>query len=480
MATLSDIDFTKCSLFFTDPTGIESTAISSRQLEQVPEDVLKKLFTGEEGALGALRVHIIAKTPHYHSLIRLRQFLINSANGMKSYQPFDPNMNVAFEVIDNAGVVKTWEEGFPVDNVQGLAPTSFNKWFCRELDLYEFAAQLGYTALLETSSNHIRTKFPVGRQETERLLERILSIAHAQGDQGLVRYILEKVKKHGIAMVETNEFRELLERTLAQNPVAKFLFDSYSVTAEGAFGYLGRANNLAEAYNVTELKDFLKILANAAVSALRQKPAFREPIQQAVQHEPLAKLLADIRMGTDSSESTSRAEADRFLEQLSFEINLTYNHPDTQVPEIQKAPETQEAQETPKVPDTPLSTMTGATVRTTPCPEGPTRIDTSATFLAKLMQELQNGNVFIADQDGYGTLCHTGGAYQRRNEDFRFRRGEVLLRETSGQFRTTSHHNVMVVNAHGQVGDVLGSLVRKADERLGLLGGRSRSRSPRR
>ena len=78
--------------------------------------------------------------------------------------------------------------------------------------------------------------------------------------------------------------------------------------------------------------------------------------------------------------------------------------------------------------------------------------------------------MYVALDDGYGTL-HADEHHLRggRNKDFRFARGELLLRNVR-RHSTNGYRNVVVVNGRGQVGDVLGDLLMRVDERLGRRG----------
>lgn len=431
------------SLIFITLDGTEENIISQHQLAKVPSDVLQKLLTGHEGDVGGSSMHNIGPTAKFSSFVRLKQFLKSG-----TYQPFSPT--VTLKVLDSRGAEHVWDPKKQIDGVQGLAHSSFVSQFCRELDLYDFAAELNYTALIAESSKNIRKNYPIGKQETEKLAERTLKEAQGCKDEDLTRFILEQAKKFNVNVAADTS--GILASTLSDKPLEKLLLEAHDVAPDGAFDYLARAGRFASEYNVPELQTFLRDLAMSGVEEVKHHPTFRNTIREAVQHQPLAKLLVDSRLGPDTADTASpAAEADAFLAQIPVT-----EHVDNIKPEL---------------PDTPVSNTGSLQLHTSTPDDYAQSQTTAAAFIFKLENELHNGNIYVADQGGFGTLWPSGNSFRSagRNEDFRFQRGELLLKDTYRR-ASNGYRNVVVINSHGQVGDVLETLLKRVDERLARQG----------
>jgi hypothetical protein len=104
-------------------------------------------------------------------------------------------------------------------------------------------------------------------------------------------------------------------------------------------------------------------------------------------------------------------------------------------------------------------------------PTAPRRPDFSSPFDARelphLIEAILSQNLVVANDNGYGTLVKEGQK-TTRNREFEFQKGELLVADREAT-TVNGRHNIKVMNAQGQVGDILRTLVKKVPPSLGIL-----------
>ncbi|KIW00284.1 uncharacterized protein PV09_08174 [Verruconis gallopava] len=214
------VDVPQC-LIFGGETGEDEFLIPGRCLQKLPQDVLLNLLKDGE-RMGS--VHRLGSTPHWESMVRLNQYLDHG-----DYKPFKPSIPV--EYLDANGNAHIWNNRDSPNAVE--IPRATLDLFLREIDLYLFAAKLGYTELRKTCAERLCSRYPKSTESIMALVEKAGPIAVQNEDRGLIAKIIAYINTNCRELTAMPQFLTLLRKlTRGKPPLGSALLEAYFSASE--------------------------------------------------------------------------------------------------------------------------------------------------------------------------------------------------------------------------------------------------------
>jgi hypothetical protein len=227
--------------------------------------------------------------------------------------------------------------------------------------------------------------------------------------------------------IETYLFALELGYAALQKRSRERIFKCYPKTSAGVFALIERVFPRAAQVNDTEMMDHVREYVNSNGKSLTNTKGYVSVMRGHMKdNSPLGQVLWETYIS--SSEALRR--------------DVEKNPPEK---DKKAAPPTEQSSPTPsKLTDSLESSII-------------------ASKLRWVIQSIDDGTLVKAAQDGYGTLRREDGSEKRwaRNQDFKFLKDELFCIDRSKHSSvSTSHNNVVVVNARGDIGDIFRSLTR--------------------
>jgi hypothetical protein len=374
---MGDFEVPQCLLYGGDG-GEDDHVIPGRRLSKLPKDVLLNMLKEGE-RMGS--IHRFGATPNWQSLLRLNQYLDGG-----DYQPFKPF--TPLEYLDAAGTAHEWAARDSPNAVE--VPKSTYELFLREIDLYLYAAKIGYTELRRTSAERLCTRYPKSIHSIWALIDKVATVAAQNQDQGMMQRIVSYVNSNCKELTGLPEYLPLLRKlTRGRPPLGPVLLEAYISSSEAARRELKLGFKVAGAGDVTP-----------------KTPVAPPPIM------------------APTGPAAGAAPPSPFPTSFPPPRRHAHNHPTFNAP-------------------------------------------FPAHEIPNLVEALQRQCLVVANDNGYGTLVKDGRR-NVRNTEFKFLKGELL---TADRYADTvnGRHNVLVMNARGEIGDILRTLVKKVPPGLGVL-----------
>lgn len=171
-------------------------------------------------------IHSLGATPHWQSLQRLNQYLDGG-----DYQPFKPF--TPLEYLDAAGTTHEWAARDSPNAVE-VSKTTY-ELFLREIDLYLYAARIGFTELRRTSAERLCTRYPKSIYSIWALIDKVATVAHQNKDQGLFQRIVSYVNSNCKELTGLPEFLPHLRKlTRGRPPMGQTLLEAYISSSDAA------------------------------------------------------------------------------------------------------------------------------------------------------------------------------------------------------------------------------------------------------
>lgn len=215
-------------LIFGTEESPDEHIIPDRHLEKIPSYAQTGLLSGQTITLDGVRIHRLGPSRFYEYLLRLKQFLDHN-----DYYPFDPKAEL--QVVAPSGDTTTWPGSPPAPDKphkphqrDGLHTTdATHELFRTEVELYIFAATIGYQDLLRFSYNKICTAYPVLAREALFLLERLYRIALRLDDKPLMTFIESSAKENCQGLIKQPGFTSLLRQAVQQDRLSQVVLESH-------------------------------------------------------------------------------------------------------------------------------------------------------------------------------------------------------------------------------------------------------------
>lgn len=214
------IDVPQC-LIFGGETGEDEFLIPGRCLQKLPQEVLANLLQDGE-RMGSF--HRLGSIPHWESMTRLNHYLDHG-----DYKPFKPAVPV--EYLDANGTAHVWNNRDSPNTVE--IPRATFELFTREIDLYIFAAKLGYTELRRTSAERLCTRYPKSTESIMALVEKAGPVAVQNEDRGLIQKIITYINTNCRELTAMSSFLTTLRKlTRGKPPLGSALLEAYFSASE--------------------------------------------------------------------------------------------------------------------------------------------------------------------------------------------------------------------------------------------------------
>jgi hypothetical protein len=214
------IDVPQC-LIFGGETGEDEFLIPGRCLLKLPQDVLVNLLRDGE-RMGSF--HRLGSIPNWESMVRLNQYLDHG-----DYKPFKPTIPV--EYLDASGTAHVWNNKDSPNAVE--IPRATFELFLREIDLYLFAAKLGYTELRRTSAERLCSRYPKSTDSIMALVEKAGPTAVQNEDRGLIAKIISYINTNCRELTAMPLFLPLLRKlTRGKPPLGSAMLEAYFSASE--------------------------------------------------------------------------------------------------------------------------------------------------------------------------------------------------------------------------------------------------------
>jgi hypothetical protein len=208
-------------LIFGGETGEDEFLIPGRCLSKLPQEVLVNLLKDGE-RMGSF--HRLGSISHWESMVRLNHYLDHG-----DYKPFKPA--VPIEYLDSNGTAHVWNNRDNPNTVE--VPRSTFELFTREIDLYLFAAKLGYTELRRTSAERLCTRYPKSADSIMTLVEKAGPTAVQNEDRGLITKIITYINTNCRELTAMPGFLTLLRKvTRGKPPLGSALLEAYFSASE--------------------------------------------------------------------------------------------------------------------------------------------------------------------------------------------------------------------------------------------------------
>jgi hypothetical protein len=219
-ADSSAVDVPQC-LIFGGETGEDEFLIPGRCLSKLPHDTLVNLLKDGE-RMGSF--HRLGSIPHWESMVRLNHYLDHG-----DYKPFKPAIPV--EYLDASGTARVWNNRDSPNAVE--IPRATYELFLQEIDLYLFAAKLGYTELRRTSAERLCSRYPKSTDSIMALVEKAGPTAVQNEDRGLISKIISYINTNCRELTSMPQFLTLLRKlTRGKPPLGSAMLEAYFSASE--------------------------------------------------------------------------------------------------------------------------------------------------------------------------------------------------------------------------------------------------------
>ncbi|TLD27799.1 4-hydroxyphenylpyruvate dioxygenase [Venturia nashicola] len=369
-------------LLYSGEGSEDDQVIPKPRLAQLPQDVLLNMLKEGE-SMG--NIHNFGPTPNFQSLRRLKQYLEKG-----DYQPFNPQ--TPLEYLDATGTAHEWAARLADSPNAVEVPKATHELFLREIDLYLYAAKIGYTELRRISAERLCSRYPKSVHSIWALIDRVATVAAQNQDQGLMKCIVGYINANCKELTGLPEYLPLLRKlTRGRPPLGPVLLEAYISSSDAARRELKLGYKVAGAGDATP----------------------KTPVA------PAQQIMAPTGPAANAGPPTSP-----FPTSFPPSRRHAHNHPTFNAP-------------------------------------------FPAHEIPNLVEALQRQCLVVANDNGYGTLVKDGRR-NVRNTEFKFLKGELL---TADRYADTvnGRHNVLVMNARGEIGDILRTLVKKVPAGLGVL-----------
>lgn len=216
----AEVDVPQCVIFGGE-TGEDEFLIPGRCLQKLPPQVLANLLQDGE-RMGSF--HRLGSIPYWESMVRLNQYLDHG-----DYKPFKPAVPV--EYLDAGGTAHVWNNRDSPIAVE--IPRATFDLFMREIDLYLFAAKLGYMELRRTSAERLCSRYPKSTESILAMVQRVGEAANANDDQGLKSKIASYVNTNCCELTAMPAYLAMLRKlTKSKPPMGPVLLEAYFSSSE--------------------------------------------------------------------------------------------------------------------------------------------------------------------------------------------------------------------------------------------------------
>lgn len=376
----ANIEVPQC-LLYGGEGGEDDHVIPKQRLSQLPQAVLINMLKEGE-SMGS--IHRFGATPNWQSLQRLKQYLDHG-----DYQPFKPF--TPLEYLDAAGTAHEWAARLADSPNAVEVPKATYELFLREIDLYLYAAKIGFTELRRTSAERLIARYPKSVHSIWQLIDKVATVAAQNQDQGLMQRIVSYINANCKELTGLPEYLPLLRKlTRGRPPLGPVLLEAYISSSDAARRELKLGFKVAGAGDAT----------------------------------PKTPVAPPQIMAPTGPAANSGPPPSPFPTSFPPPRRHAHNHPTFNAP-------------------------------------------FPAHEIPNLVEALQRQCLVVANDNGYGTLVKDGRR-NVRNTEFKFLKGELL---TADRYADTvnGRHNVLVMNARGEIGDILRTLVKKVPAGLGVL-----------